>query len=127
MQLYGPLDTKTLAALGVEALRLLYDGNIADLAARFGYALAYQREPARAIQDDLKLCLAELGASSLQAPLDPEPKVKYFEPNDTGLLAVVECLALADNGSRVLIELIVAGNDAETHVTLEDISAVTTT
>jgi hypothetical protein len=127
MQLYGPLDTKTLAASGVEALRLLCDGNIAGLADRFGYALAYQREPARAIRDDLQFRLAELGATSLQPPLDPTPKIKYFKPNDTSLLAVVECLALTDNGTRLLVELIVTGSDAEKHVTLEDISIVTTT
>jgi hypothetical protein len=111
--------------LGVEALRLLCSGKIVDLATRFGYALAYQREPAGAIQDDLKFCLAELGASSLQTPLDPATKVKYFKPNDTGLLAVVECLALADDGTQVLVELVVTRNDAEKHATLEDISAVT--
>jgi hypothetical protein len=55
MQLDGPFDTKTLTAVGVEALRLLCFGNLADPAARFGYALAYQREPATAIQDDLEL------------------------------------------------------------------------
>jgi hypothetical protein len=124
MQLYGSLDTKTLAALGVEALRLLCDGNIADLADRFGYALTYQREPVRAIQDDLNSCLTELGATSLLPPLDSTPKVKYFKPNDTGLLTVVECLALTDKGTRVLVELIVAGSDVEKHVTLEGISPV---
>ena len=51
MQLDGPMDTKTLAALGVEALRLLCSGNIEDLTAR--YALAYQRDCSTAVQDDL--------------------------------------------------------------------------
>jgi hypothetical protein len=57
-------------------------------------------------------------------PVDPTPQVKYFKRNDTGLLAVVECLAIADNGTQVLVEIIVAGRDAEKCVTLEDISAV---
>jgi hypothetical protein len=120
------MDKKALADAGVEALRLLCSGNIADLAARFGYALAYQREPATAIQDDLRFCLTQVGAVSLVPPVDPEPNVKYFKANDTGLLAVVECLAFADNGAKVLMELIVAGCDAEKRITLEDISAVVT-
>jgi hypothetical protein len=48
--------------------------------------------------------------------------VKYFGPNNSGLLAVVECLALAENGAKVLVELIVTGNETERHVTLEQIS-----
>jgi hypothetical protein len=111
-------------SLGAEALRLLCSENTAGLAARFGYALAYQREPARAIEDDLKVRLEEFGARALQPVLNPAPKVTYFKPNDTGLLAVVECRALADNGARVLMTLIVAGNDMEQNVTLEDISVV---
>ena len=79
--------------MGVEALHLLCSGNIAALADRFGYALAYDREPATAIKDDLRFCLEQLGSSSLELPLDPASKVEYFKPNDTGLLAVVECLA----------------------------------
>ena len=124
MRLDHSIDTKSLAALGVEALHLLCSGNIAALADRFGYALAYDREPATAIKDDLRFCLEQLGSSSLELPLDPAPKVQYFKPNDTGLLAVVECLARTDNGAAVLVSLIVAGNDADKHVTLEDIQPV---
>lgn len=124
MRLDGSIDTKTLTALGVEALHLLCNGNITALADRFGYALAYGRAPATVIGDDLRCCLVELGARSLEPPLDPAPKVEYFRPNDTGLLAVVTSLARTDNGTAVLLQLIVAGADAEKHVTLEGIDTV---
>jgi hypothetical protein len=80
MRLGRSIDTKSLAALGVEALHLLCSGNIAALADRFGYALAYDREPATAIKDDMRFCLEQLGSSSLELPLDPAPKVQYFKP-----------------------------------------------
>jgi hypothetical protein len=51
------------------------------------------------------------------------PAVKYFEPNDTGLFALVECLAVADNGRRLLVELVVAGDGDVKHISLEDFSA----
>ena len=52
--------------------------------------------------------------------------MKYFAANSTGLLAVVECLAFADNATKVLMELIVAGDDTEKHVTSGDVSPVVT-
>jgi hypothetical protein len=70
----------------------------------------------------LRFCLAELRAASL-APMPKQTStVKYFEPNDSGLFAVVECLALTDNGAKVLIELIVTDKQGEKHATLEQIS-----
>ena len=124
MRIDGQTDPSSLAAYGAEAVRLLRSGSIATLASRFGYALAYGREPAKATQEDLTRCLAELGANSL-APVPNElvPTVKYFEPNDSKLFALVEGLALADNGGNVLVELIVTGDEHVTHITLEDLSA----
>jgi len=50
--------------------------------------------------------------------------VRYFAPNDTGLFAVVECTVLVDDGTAVLLELIVPGKGEEKHITVEDISGV---
>ncbi len=124
MRLDGPIDTRILAAIGADALGLLCSWNIPALAARFGYALAHDREIETAIQEDLRLCLTQLGAASLAPSPESIPQVKYFEANETGLLAVVECLALADNGAKVLMELIVAGGDPVKHVTVEDFSPI---
>jgi len=112
----------SLAAYGAEAARLPCSGRIDALASRFGYALAYDREPAAAIREDLSRCLAEVDARSLALGSEA-PAVTYFEPNDAKLVALVERLTVADNGRHVLVELVVAGDASVQHMTLEDISA----
>jgi hypothetical protein len=74
-----------------------------------------------AIREDLRRCLTEVNASSLAVGTEAAT-VMYFAPNDAKLFALVECLAVADNGRRVLVELVVAGDDGVKHMTLEDIS-----
>ena len=122
MQIDQQTDPTSLAAHGAEAIRLLCSGGIDVLARQFGYACAYHREPSAAIREDLGRCLAELNANSLVRGAGA-PTVKYFGANDATLFALVECLAVADNGGRVLVELVVAGDDSAKHISLEDISA----
>jgi hypothetical protein len=122
MRIDRKTDPMSLAAYGAKATRLLCSGEIDALASQFGYALAYHREPAAAIRQDLSRCLAELNARSLVSGTE-EPAVKYLEPNDAKLFALVECLAVTDNGRRVLVELVVAGDEDVKHMSLEDISA----
>ncbi|MFC5571582.1 hypothetical protein ACFPN1_16120 [Lysobacter yangpyeongensis] len=118
------MDEASLTALGAEAVQLLCTGDTSGLINRFGYALALGREPAAAVQHDLALCLAELQASKLVRVTGKAPaKVRYFEPSDSGLLAVVEALAPTDNGAAVLVELIVSASGQSKHVTLEQLSA----
>ena len=83
-------------------------------------AVAHGREIETAIREDLRFCLTQPGATSLVPSPESVPQVKYFEANETGLLAIVECRALANNGAKVLMELIVAGGDPVKHVTIED-------
>lgn len=117
------LDEASLAAFGTEALQFLAAGNIVALAERFGYALAFEQDAAFAIQRDLASSLTSVGANGL-APADAQaPRVGYFKPNDTGLFALIEGLAPTSNGKTVLVELVVTGNDAKKHLTLEQISA----
>ena len=124
MQLSAPqLEPAPLAELGEEVRQLLFAGEIDTLAARFGYALAFDRKPANAIRETLGVCLSEIGSSRLIATGWAAPRVSYFKPNDTGLLALVECNLPTDNGKSILVELIVAGSSAKAHATLEQISA----
>lgn len=94
------------------------------LANRFGYALAYGREPAAAIKTDFLGAAASPISIVSEAP--PSIVVKYFEPNSTGLFAVVECTVPVADGAAVLLELIVTGTGEEKHITVEDISGVAT-
>ncbi len=116
------VDEAYLRALGAQALQLLAEGEISELAERFDYALKYDLDPAVAIQQDLEECLAEIGAAGISRVPGQVLRVAYFKPNDAGLFAVVECQVLTDNDKALLVELVVTG-DSEKHVTLEQISA----
>ena len=123
MKLLPPqVEPETLAALATEASGLLIAGKFSELAARFGYAIALDRNPSTAIQEDLNASLAHLGEASLDPSAEPEVQVKYFKP-DHQLYAVAECVLVTAGGHRLLVELVVsvAGNDF--HATLEQISA----
>lgn len=122
MKLDAAPDTALLAAFGKEAVDLLRTGNIGALATRFGYAFSYDREPASAIEEDLRRCFRDVGATAF-APTARQwrPNVKFFAPN-ASIVAVVECTAFTDNGVLLLIELVVTSDGADTYITLEDIS-----
>ena len=113
---------EALAAFGREAAQLLCSGDFSALARQFGYALAFERDPATAIRDDLSAILAELGASSLGPPLSL-PSVSRLTPNDTALVASVEQRIPTNNGRHVLLELVVSALAADRHLVLEQISA----
>jgi hypothetical protein len=115
-------DVESLAQLGREAAALLAEKNFIALGERFGYALAYERDIAKAIENDLNQCLAE--AEGPSSDTEKSVEVKYFKPNDTSLYALVECVTPVGTDAAVLVELIVTGSD-EKHITLEDISYVT--
>ena len=116
-------DEASLAAFGVDAIRLLCAGDIAAVVDRYGYAIALGREPSDAIRDDLASCLSEVRAASLlPAPEVTTASVKYFEPNDSGLFALVQAVAPAKNGAGILVELVVTTEEAHLHVSLEQLS-----
>src|SRR4249919_3412882 len=116
-------DEASLAAFGIDAIRLLCAGDVAAVADRYGYAIALGREPSDAIRDDLASCLTEVRAASLlPAPAVTTVSVKYFAPNDSGLFALVQAVAPAENGTGILVELVVTTKDARMHVSLEQLS-----
>ena len=125
MKLAAESKPDSLASLGTDAVEMLCRGDIEALALRYGYALALGRDTATAIRDDVGKCLSEVGATALApAPRNPVRSVKYFEPNTTNLLAVVECLAPTDGQAPLLVELVVSRSGTEEFITLEQISAV---
>jgi hypothetical protein len=113
----------SLADFGSLATQLLCSGEFHALAQQFGYALAYDRDPAAAIREELSLSLTEIGASSLGQPPTSPPSVSYFEPNDTGLFALVEQLIPTNSSGHVLLELVVSGQGPDKYVVLEQVSA----
>jgi hypothetical protein len=119
-------DETSLTAFGEEARALLVRHDYAGLASRFGYALAYDRPPAVAIEADFLSAVASPITVASGAYLPPAITVKYFSLNTKGLFAVVECLVPVAHNAAVLLELIVAGKGEEKHITVEDISGVAT-
>ena len=109
----------SLASMGKEACTMLIEHDYSGLAERFGYALSYNRIPEAAIEEDF--LLATSATKRMVESKPPSIFVKYFEPNDTGLYAVVECNIPISSQSSVALELIITGN-AEKHITLEGIS-----
>lgn len=117
------INDAALTALGAEAVHLLCSGQLARLVQQFGYALAFDREPVAALEEDVRACLAETHALSFVAKAKTGAiSVKYFKPNDANLLAAVECDVDTDNGAKAQVELIVTCSGSEVHVTLEQIS-----
>ena len=109
-----------LIGIFFEAQRLLCNGNLGELVACFGYALALGRDPEGALRLDLSACLAEIGGVVLR-PNQAEPLVSYFPPNETGLFALVQGIVDSDDGS-LLLELAVSESEGSSHIILEDIS-----
>jgi len=115
------IDVESLAQFGREAIALVEKRNFTVLAERFGYALAYERDQAKAIESDFSQCIGEAeGPSSVTTQ---SIQVKYFKPNNIPLFALVECVTPVGNDAAVLIDLIVLGKD-EKHIGLEQISYV---
>ncbi len=115
-------ETAALLELGYEARALLMQRDFSALANRFGYALAYGRPIAAALEAD---CINPVTSALPSASNDNQPvSVTYFAPNETGLFALVECIVPTSNDKSLLLELIVAGKGEEKHISIEDISGL---
>jgi len=117
------MDETFLSHLGEEVALLLAKGDFQTIADRFGYALAFERSPATAIEEDLHACFSEFESlPTHRNPARGSIVVKYFNQNDPGLYAVVECVFFAAKGCPVLAELIVTSDGEDKYVSLEQIS-----
>ncbi len=113
-----------LKALGKEAAELLQFGQFAVLAERFGYAIAFEREPASAIEADYLASLAEGPENHLRhLEVGPVVTVKYFAANSSGLLAHIECVVPVEGVNKVLLELVVTEAKNAKYVCIEQISS----
>ena len=117
-------DETALARMGAKACELITKGDYRELADRFGYALAFGKEPAEAIRVDAEACPSR-GSVSGQLVVSGEPAIRvgFFKPDDAPFFAVVKCqLGLTCCSGNLEIDLIVTTNGNERHVTLEEIS-----
>ncbi|GGP25004.1 hypothetical protein [Silvimonas amylolytica] len=117
------LETQALKQLGQEAIQQLQAQDFAGLAQRFGYAVAFGRDLATAIREDL--ALAPVAVGLLDQDIDPVGtiSVTFLTPNATGLVATIECIA-RDAVSVFTLELIITGTENAFDVTLEGVMRV---
>jgi hypothetical protein len=119
------LDDPELGQLGVGASRLLCSGQLLALHEQFGYALAFDRDPIVALENDVAAVLAEVGASGFGDADHITYRVSHFEPSEEGLISLVECLVPTSNRREVLVELVLSTNGSERYLTLEQVSSAT--
>ena len=106
-------------------MSLLEKRDFHSLADRFGYALAYGRRPAAAIEEELGSCIAKYHASVEEKPsFSPSTVVKYFSENDSGLWVVVECVFITSEGCPILAELIGTASGEDRYILLEEVSLI---
>ena len=118
------IDNAVLKSIGRDVVHLLCAGNVDALAARFGYAVALGRGAATAIREDLVECLGKVGAISLASNSQFDCDVKFFAPNSSNLVAIVEGVVPTLNGGDVLVEIAVTSDGSNRYATLEQISVV---
>jgi hypothetical protein len=118
----GKIDDAALKEIGRDVVHLLCSGEVDALAARFGYAVALGRDPATAIREDLAECLGQIGAINLARNLESGCDVKFFAPNSSNIVALVECVVPAINGGSLLVEVVVTSDGSNRYATLEQIS-----
>ena len=117
------IDETSLTHLGEEVVSLLKKRDFPTLADQFGYALAFEEHPAMAIENDLKASIdACRGMSAQQKAIKESIIVKYFNPNKSGLFALIECTFHISEDCPLLAELVVSSDGTDKYVTLEQLS-----
>ena len=118
------INEKELIKFGFQVTEYIKEHKYKEIEKHFGYALAFSESPANVIENEIEKCLSQAGnAAKLSMKSDPNILVKFFEENDTNLIAVVECYLVIENGvGELLVELIVAGTEIEAQLSLEEIS-----
>lgn len=121
--LQNQVDNNQFSRLGEELVLLFEKRDFSSIADRFGYALAYGRDPAKAIEEELLSCVSAF--QRLPQPQDvvsPSIVVKRFTDTNLSLVAVIECHFFMAGGCPVLAELIVTGKGEDKYVSLEQVS-----
>ncbi len=107
------MNASDLESLGYEVSNLFINGSYSELAGKYAYAMSYERPTIEALKEDYSKL------ANNQKPNIVSVSVKYFEPNSTGLAALVECYLSVENNNNILIELILSESG---NIYIEDIS-----
>jgi hypothetical protein len=116
-------DRTSLERFGQEAAAFLRNGDFGALANRFGYAMAYGREPVFAIEADLNSVPPDNAV--VPEVIAPSIAIKYFNADameSTGLVAAVECITHLADGQAIEFTLVVTGKGSGRYITLEGVN-----
>ena len=87
----------------------LFRRDFAALTSTYSYAVAHNRPLHRAVEEDLDASIRK--GDALLGPEHVNLTVKYFQPNDISLYALIECLLATRAGAEVLVEFVVTGTE----------------
>jgi hypothetical protein len=115
-----------LKKYALRTIRLIEEEKYEALADEYGYTLSFNENPAEVIKKEISQCLEQAGNTATLVPIqNPDVIVKYFEPNDIPLIAVVDYSLAIENGTgSVLVELVVSGKEENCNISVEQISYV---
>jgi hypothetical protein len=116
-------NVDALRDLACAGLDLLTSSGLELLVERYGYAMAFERNPVEAVRVDLARALLDASGSDLLPVKPSDLPVVFYQENSSCLRAVIDCAVPTQGGRCVLISFVVTGTEAEQFLTLEDICA----
>lgn len=122
MQLPPPRqNVNALRDLASEGIDLLATGQFESLVERFGYAVAFGRNPVDAVRMDLAAALSETPGNKLLKVVPNDVPVVFYKENDSGLRGAIDCAVPTQTGRNIWVSFVVTGTETEQFLTLEDI------
>ena len=116
-------DVDSLRDLACAGLHLLATGQFELLVERYGYARAFERDPAEAVRFDLAQALLTASGNDLLPVRPSDIPVVFYQENATCLRAAIDCEVPTQGGRCVWVSFVVTGTETE-FLSLEDICAI---
>ncbi|WP_027709913.1 hypothetical protein [Zooshikella ganghwensis] len=112
------MNIDELNEIGVQVAEWFQNENFESIALEYGYALSFDRKPSDAVKEDFELACNEVQGDIKNSKASVS--TKYFENNESSMLALIECDFQLNYSTGVLVELIMKVNG---NVYLEQISS----
>lgn len=116
-------NVDALRVLASEGINLLATGQFELLVERYGYALAFGRNPVDAVRMDLAKALSDMSENNLLQVEPNDLQVIIYQENESGLCGAIDCNLPTQAGRNILVSFVVTGIDTKQFFTLEDICA----
>ena len=114
-------NVDALRDLACAGLDLLRTNQFELLVERYGYALAFERDPIDAVRIDLASALSDASGSELLPVRPSDLPVVFYKENTACLRAAIDCEVPTQGGRCISISFVVTGTETEQFFSLEDI------